>query len=72
MGSYLAIGNAMHIPAGFIWAALESMLIKRCVPTLSIRRGFTGVASAAETVLALLYGVSAPVNTLASHACMQA
>ena len=34
MGSYLAVGNAMHIPAGFVWAGLESWLIKRGTPTL--------------------------------------
>ena len=27
MGSYLAVGNAMHIPAGFIWAALGTRLL---------------------------------------------
>lgn len=29
MGSYLAIGNAMHIPAGFLWATIESYMVKK-------------------------------------------
>ena len=65
MGSYLAIGNAMHIPAGFIWAAIESWLIKRGTSKLSIRKGFTGVASAAESILSLLYAL-APTPILAT------
>lgn len=34
MGTYLAIGNACHVPANFLWGALESVLISRGVTTL--------------------------------------
>lgn len=34
MGTYLAIGNACHVPANFLWAAVESYLI-RCAPAPS-------------------------------------
>lgn len=68
MGSYLAVGNAMHIPAGFLWAALESVLLRRNVPLLTIRKGLTGVAAAAESVLAVLYGL-APNPLLATMYC---
>eukprot|EP01043_Picozoa_sp_COSAG02_P046429 COSAG02_NODE_4340_length_5485_cov_2.496101_6_plen_329_part_00 len=57
-GSYLAIGNAMHIPAGFVWAAIESYLVKRGVNVLTMRRSFTGIASVMETILQVLYGLA--------------
>ena len=57
-GSYLAIGNAMHIPAGFVWAAIESYLVKRGVNVLTMRRSFTGIASVMETILQILYGLA--------------
>eukprot|EP01051_Picozoa_sp_SAG22_P013627 SAG22_NODE_1548_length_4150_cov_2.816095_6_plen_85_part_00 len=31
MGTYLAIGNACHVPANFLWGAAESFMITRCV-----------------------------------------
>ena len=68
MGSYLAVGNAMHIPAGFLWAALESVLLKKNVPLLTIRKGLTGVAAAAESCLAILYGL-APNPLVATMFC---
>jgi hypothetical protein len=58
MGSFLAIGNAMHVPAGFVWAAIESVLVKRKVDLLTMRRSFTGICSAAETVLQVMYGLA--------------
>lgn len=64
-GSYLAIGNAVHIPAGFVWAAIEASLVKRGVNVLTMRRGFTGVASVMETILQVLYGL-APSPLLAT------
>ena len=39
---YIHTGNAMHIPAGFVWAGIEAALVKRGVDTLTMRRGFTG------------------------------
>lgn len=55
----------MHIPAGFVWAAIEAHLVKRGVDLLTMRRGFTGIASAMETVLQVLYGL-APSPMLAT------
>jgi hypothetical protein len=34
MGTYLAIGNACHVPANFLWGTLESVLISRGTSTL--------------------------------------
>ena len=48
----------MHIPAGFVWAAIESYLVKRGVNVLTMRRSFTGVASVMETILQVLYGLA--------------
>ena len=55
MGSYLALGNAANIPAGFIWATLESVLVSRNVDTLRIRRIFEAIGSSAEAVLFVVY-----------------
>lgn len=55
MGSYLALGSSVHIPAGFLWATIESVLIRRKVSTLTIRRGFEGVAHFASAVFGALY-----------------
>ena len=53
MGTYLAIGHACHIPANFVWGALESWAIRRGTSMLTIRRLATGVGSVFESVLAL-------------------
>ena len=56
MGSYLAIGNAMHIPAGFLWAALESVLLvglgiqKLGLAFEDVRVDFLGVPVHGQTV----------------------
>ena len=55
MGSFLALGNAANIPAGFIWATLESVLVNRNVDTLRIRRIFEAIGSSAEAALFVVY-----------------
>lgn len=56
MGAWLAIGNAMNIPAGFLWATLESVLIKRQVKSLHVRKFFECTSSFVEAAMFLLYG----------------
>ena len=55
MGSFLALGNAANIPAGFLWATLESVLVSRNVDTLRIRRIFEAIGSSAEAALFVVY-----------------
>lgn len=55
MGSYLALGNAANIPAGFLWATLESVLVSRNIETLRIRRIFEAIGSSAEALLFVIY-----------------
>jgi hypothetical protein len=40
------VGNAANIPAGFLWATMESVLVKRNVDTLRIRRIFNFLGAA--------------------------
>ena len=67
MGSWLALGNAMNIPAGFIWATVESLLIRKDVATLTIRRAFEACSSAVEATLFVCYAF-APNPLLATLA----
>ena len=68
MGSYLALGNAANIPAGFIWATLESILVKRNVDTLTIRKFFNTVGGTVESLLFVVYAF-APNAVIATLAC---
>jgi len=68
MGSWLALGNAANIPAGLIWAALESSWIRKKVDTLTIRRRFEGMAGSMEGLLFLVYAF-APSPLIATLAC---
>jgi hypothetical protein len=56
MGSWLAAGNAANVPAGFLWATVESIMIRNNVDTLSIRRRFE-VATAGNAILTPLFAV---------------
>ena len=43
---------------GFVWAAIESYMVKKGVKTLTMRRSFTGIASVMETALTIAYGLA--------------
>ena len=58
MSGYVSAAQIAHIPAGFVVTALESVLVKRGVRTLTIRRWMTGLGSFVEAVTAVGYGLA--------------
>ena len=58
MSGYVSAAQIAHIPAGFIVTALESVLVKRGVRTLTIRRWMTGLGSFVEAATAVGYGLA--------------
>lgn len=59
MSSFVGVAQMVHVPAGFAVSALESLLIKRGVDTLTVRRTFTCLASVLESICAVAYALAA-------------
>ncbi len=58
MSSFVGVAQMVHVPAGFAVSALESLLIKRRVDTLTVRRTFTCLASVLEASCAIAYALA--------------
>eukprot|EP01052_Picozoa_sp_SAG31_P013863 SAG31_NODE_845_length_11547_cov_8.098096_9_plen_451_part_00 len=73
MGTYLAIGNACHVPANFLWAAVDSWMISKKFAALTIRRAATCSACLLEAALAICYGLSPnPIVATICHGALDA
>ena len=69
MSGYVSAAQIAHVPAGFLVTFIESVLVKRGVRALTIRKWMTGLGSALEAVSALGYGVaSTPLQAAAAYA----
>lgn len=58
MSSFVGVAQMVHVPAGFAVSALESLLIKSHVDTLTVRRTFTCLASVLEASCAIAYALA--------------
>ena len=58
MSSYVGVAQMVHVPAGFAVSALESVLIKRGVDTLTVRKSMTLIASLLEGTCAVAYALA--------------
>jgi hypothetical protein len=58
VGTLLAAPQAIRTFGGFVVAALESVLLKRGVPVLSIRKCMTAAAQIPEAACAVGYGLA--------------
>ena len=71
MSSYVASAQAVHIPVGFCITGIESLLLKRGVPVLRIRKAMTCWGSLIEAVLAVAYGAArTPLQASIAYAAL--
>ena len=69
MSGYVSAAQIAHVPAGFLVTSIESLLVKRGVRALTIRKWMTGLGSVLEAVCAVGYGVaSTPLQAAAAYA----
>jgi hypothetical protein len=69
MSGYVSAAQIAHVPAGFLVTFIESVLVKRGVRALTIRKWMTGLGSVLEAICALGYGVaSTPLQAAVAYA----
>jgi MFS family permease len=69
MSGYVSAAQIAHVPAGFAVTFIESVLVKRGVRALSIRKWMTCLGSFLEAIAALAYGVATtPLQAATAYA----
>jgi hypothetical protein len=69
MSGYVSAAQIAHVPAGFAVTFIESVLVKRGVRALAIRKWMTCLGSFLEAIAALAYGVATtPLQAATAYA----